>query len=70
MSTIHNFDLVADQEPIYFDTAAQAIAHLNECGYWSAPIEFNSPKADEYFNSRYAASDWSESGSIHYKKRE
>jgi hypothetical protein len=68
MPKIHNFDLVDHQEPIYFDSAKDAIKHLSECGYWSAPIQFKNQSAAEYFSSRYKATDWATSRALHYRK--
>ena len=64
----HNFDNVNHQEPIYFDSAKEAFEHVESCGYWSEPIQFNNPEADQSFSSQYVATDWSESGLVHFRK--
>ena len=65
----HDFSNTKTQASHYFNTATEAINHLEACGYWSQPIQFNSLSAHDYFFSRYAAIDWSESGLIHFSKR-
>jgi|GEM_PF-6984900 len=65
----HNSDEIGQSTPVYFASYAEAVTHLTRCGYWSSPIEFDSPKESEKFNQYYKATDWSSEGNVHYSKR-
>ena len=66
---IHDHDICDQIEPIEFGSASEAIEHIIDCGYWSAPIYLPDPVMDYRFYSHYIASDWSTDGHIHYQLR-
>ncbi len=50
-------------------TDYQSAKEYAESSYWVDPIHFPSDDVEFYFDERYKAVDWSESGKVHYARR-
>ena len=75
-SSIHNFDVCEDPDPIYFDSYKEfqtwlEANHGKDCKQFiDRAIAFNTEAADNSFDRWWKAVDWFTSGNVCYKFRQ